>query len=60
MDVMWIEQAVANLEVARNQLRKGGAKNAAAYVQRAIKSARGAYNHAYGVFHYRQGGQRNV
>jgi len=41
-----IEDAVKLLKRARDNLRTGGANNAAAYVARAIKSAEGAHNHA--------------
>lgn len=38
--------AVAQLRIARDWLRAAGAKNAADYVARALKSAEGAKRHA--------------
>lgn len=44
-----IVTASTYLRVARELLKKAGARNAAAAVQRAIKSADGAERHARGV-----------
>jgi hypothetical protein len=40
-----INRAIADLEHARDKLRKAGSKHAADYVARALKSAWGARNH---------------
>lgn len=45
-----IENAIHYLRKARHLLRLCGSKNAADYVQRAIKSAEGAKNHAERAF----------
>ena len=42
-----IKAAVAHLMKARDHLRTAGAKNASAYVARALKSAQGAQSHAH-------------
>lgn len=41
-----IWNAICDLKTARERLRKAGCKNAADYVQRALKSAEGALRHA--------------
>lgn len=43
-----IENAIRYLRAARNILRHAGAKKAADYVARALKSAEGALRHAQG------------
>ena len=45
-DVDLISMAIARLHIARAFLRSAGAKNAADYVARALKSAEGAQRHA--------------
>jgi hypothetical protein len=45
-DVDLISMAIARLHIARAFLRSAGAKNAAVYVARALKSAEGAQRHA--------------
>lgn len=44
-----VEAAVAALREARQELRYAGARQAHAYVARALKSALGARNHADGM-----------
>jgi hypothetical protein len=46
MDLSRIETALRHLQNARSYLRDAGSHNAAAYVQRALKSVQGAYNNA--------------
>lgn len=41
-----IKRAIADLQMARQRLRRCGSKNAADYVARALKSAEGALRHA--------------
>lgn len=45
-DLNHIQHALTYLVQARRRLRQAGAVRAASYVQRALKSAQGAYEHA--------------
>lgn len=48
-DIRRIDRAIDDLKLVRDELRIVGAKRAASYVARAIKSAEGAQRHANGV-----------
>lgn len=54
-DLARIKQAVDSLTVARGLLREAGSHHAANYVNRALKSAQGAYNNARAHFRNEQG-----
>lgn len=49
IDVCDVQAAIKHLRDARRLLRQSGARRAADYVGRAIKSAEGAERHAAGV-----------
>lgn len=46
-DIQRIETAIRHLQDARLYLRNAGSNNAAAYVQRTLKSVQGALNNAH-------------
>lgn len=55
-----LQRALIDLQAARNGLREAGAKKAAAYVQRALKSAEGAWNHAQRCYYKRHPEERSA
>lgn len=50
-DLATIQTAIRGLKAIRSALRKIGARRAALYVQRGIKSVQGAERHAIGVLY---------